>query len=89
MGEEAAGICRTLIADQEDAFRPYLASSLRSLSVGLLDLGRQEEAPQMSDEAVSICQILATDGPDAFGPELASSLHVLARGRKHCRWARL
>ncbi|MFD8854092.1 hypothetical protein, partial [Streptomyces sp. NPDC059604] len=69
---------RTLAEANPDAYLPNLAGALNNLSVGLGEVGRQEEGLGAVQEAVGHYRTLAEANPDAYLPNLAGALNNLS-----------
>jgi tetratricopeptide (TPR) repeat protein len=72
--EEAVALCRVLVDERPDVFRPDLAMSLNNLASMLIELGRPEDALARAEEASVLRRALAAQRPNVFRPNLAASL---------------
>ncbi len=75
-GEVGIETLRSLVHQEETAFRPDLAMALNNLGNRYSEVGRRQEAVAPTEEAVSLYRELATTNP-AFRPDLAMALNNL------------
>ncbi|EJD07143.1 TPR-like protein [Fomitiporia mediterranea MF3/22] len=78
LSEMCASLTRQLTDEYPSAFRPLLASNLRSLAKRLWKNRQPDQALEHSEEAVSLYRQLVIEDPEAYEPELASALMTYA-----------